>query len=298
MKRRATEIIRGVVNHRARLIGCSTSRPSFQAIRPAHARSAAPRASPHRQEHRTAEVVAVQLWVVWGPHEAPSERGFSHFAGTCFSRVPELGPGFVTESGARGGRTNAATSLDYTYYSCCCPHPCRAAVEVMADMAFNSTFDPSELGRERESCSKSARGEDNPRSFLVRRLYDSLCRASYGFPVSATLWHSGRHRRTLACLLHKRHYVASNMTLVVVVPWTPRWSGPPPCGHSRRDGERSSARCSHRSRRLGRIGGQSIERSERQAYLGLGGAPPRLGDRTCTRFDLLSHILGGSLTSD
>ena len=152
----------------ALLIGCSTSRTSVSNNPPPPTREVLPNGLRLIvQEHRTAEVVAVQLWVgVGGRDEAPSERGFSHFAEhMLFKGTERLGPGFVDREVERvGGRTNAATSLDYTYYYMLLPsRRVERAVEVVADMAFNSTFDPTELGREREVVFEEVRvGEDNP----------------------------------------------------------------------------------------------------------------------------------------
>ena len=67
-------------------------------------------------------------------------------------RLITLGAGFVDQEVERvGGRTNAATSRDYTYYYMILPSG-RASrgIHVLADMAFNSRFDPAELDRERE----------------------------------------------------------------------------------------------------------------------------------------------------
>src|SRR5215831_11554878 len=129
------------------------------------------------QEHRTSDIVVLQLWVgVGGRDEAPEERGFSHFAEhMLFKGTETLGRGFVDrEIEAVGGRTNAATSYDYTYYYVLLP-AARAArgIEMLADIAVNSRFDTDELGHEREVVFEEIRlGEDNPRAALHRRLYD------------------------------------------------------------------------------------------------------------------------------
>ena len=68
------------------------------------------------QEHRSADVVALQLWIgVGGRDEAPSERGYSHFVEHMVFKGTESRPrGFTDqEVEAVGGRTNAATSNDY-----------------------------------------------------------------------------------------------------------------------------------------------------------------------------------------
>ena len=305
MKRRATELFAAWSITAALLIGCSTSRPSVSSNPPPPTREVLPNGLRLIvQEHRTAEIVAVQLWVgVGGRDEAPSERGFSHFAEhMLFKGTERLGPGFVDREVERvGGRTNAATSLDYTYYYMLLPsRRAERAVEVMADMAFNSTFDPTELGREREVVFEEVRvGEDNPRSFLVRRLYEQVFAGHpYGFPVlgdPAAL--QAASRETLRAY-YKRHYVASNMTLVVVGAVDPalvRTAALRAFGDATGGSFKRAALPPQPA--LGENRRQSIERSERQAYLGLGWQAPKLGDQDMYAVDLLSHILGGSLTS-
>ncbi len=176
------------------------------------------------QEHYSSKTVALQLWVgVGGRDEAPSERGFSHFAEhMLFKGTETLGAGFVDrEVEGVGGRTNAGTSLDYTYYYMLLPSP-RAArgIEVLADMAFNSRFDPEELGREREVVFEEVRlGEDNPRSFLGRRLYENAFTGyPYGFPVLGDPAALRAATRESLRAYYKRHYVPENMTLVVAGP--------------------------------------------------------------------------------
>jgi zinc protease len=307
MKRRPMELFAVWTVAAALLVGCSTSRTSI---------SAGPTLAPPSrevlpnglrliiQEHRTAEVVSIQLWVgVGGRDEAPSERGFSHFAEhMLFKGTASLGPGFVDREVERvGGRTNAATSLDYTYYYMLLPsRRAERAIEVMADMAFNSTFDPTELAREREVVFEEVRlGEDNPRSFLVRRLYELVFTGHpYGFPVlgdPAAL--RAASRETLRGY-YKHHYVPANMTLVVV------GAVDPPSVRAaavRAFGEVAGGSFRRMSLppqpALGENRRQSLERSERQAYLGLGWRAPKLRDEDMYSVDLLAHILGGSLTS-
>jgi zinc protease len=289
------------------LVSCTTSRTSISASPPLTPPSREVLPNGLRliiQEHRTAEVVSVQLWVgVGGRDEAPSERGFSHFAEhMLFKGTERLGPGFVDSEVERvGGRTNAATSLDYTYYYMLLPsRRAERAIEVMADMAFNSTFDSTELAREREVVFEEVRlGEDNPRSFLVRRLYELVFTAHpYGFPVlgdPAAL--RAASRETLRGY-YKRHYVPANMTLVVVGAVDPasvraaavRAFGDAAGGSFRRVPLPPQPA-------LGENRRQSLERSERQASLGLGWRAPKLRDQDMYAVDLLAHILGGSLTS-
>ena len=256
------------------------------------------------QEHYASKTVALQLWVgVGGRDEAPSERGFSHFAEhMLFKGTDTLGPGFVDrEVEGVGGRTNAGTSLDYTYYYMLLPSP-RAVrgIEVLADMAFNSRFDPEELGREREVVFEEVRvGEDNPRSFLGRRLYENAFTGyPYGFPVLGDPAALRAATRESLRGYYKRHYVPENMTLVVAGPVDAgairgvvarTFGSAPPTGYTRKALPGPPAMPSPR-----RV---TIERPERQAFLGLAWGAPAVGDRDMYAVEILAHILGGSRTS-
>lgn len=256
------------------------------------------------QEHRVSDVVALHLWVgVGGRDEFPGERGFSHFAEhMLFKGTTTRGPGFVDrEIEAVGGRTNAGTSWDYTFYYILLPAQ-RAAhgIEILSDMVFNSVFDPRELAREREVVYDEIRlGEDNLRSFLGRRLFNLTFRGeSYGYPVLG-------ERETLAASsqetlrgYYKRHYVPENMTLVVVGAVEPQairavvtrvFAGVPAEGYRRP--------IPPAPRPLDATYREERQRPERQASLGLGWLAPPLGDRDMFATDLLAHILGGSQTS-
>ena len=255
-------------------------------------------------ERHTSKAVALQLWVgVGGRDEAPSERGFSHFAEhMLFKGTDALEPGFVErEVEGVGGRTNAGTSFDYTYYYMLLPSA-RAAwgIEVLADMAFNSRFDPVELGREREVVFEEVRlGEDNPRSFLGRRLYEMAFPGyPYGFPVLGDPAELRAATRESLRGYYRRHYVPENMTLVVVGPVhageirgvvARAFGGMPSTGFAREPLPGPPTTPS--PRRL------TLERPGRQAYVGLAWVAPALGDPEMYAVEILVHILGGSRAS-
>jgi len=256
------------------------------------------------QEHRASDVVALHLWVdVGGRDERPDELGFSHFVEhMLFKGTPSLGPGFVErEVEGVGGRTNAGTSLDYTFYYLLLPaRQALRGIDVLADVAFNSAFDPKELDRERQVIFEEARlGRDNPRRFLVRELYAlALDGHPYGRPVlgeESSL--NGANRETLRGY-YKRYYAPENMTLVVVGAVGAeevraaalRAFGSVPATGFRRDPLPPPP--SFEGRRS-----KDVLRSEQQAFLGLGWMAPPLNHPDVFAVDLLASILGGSKTS-
>src|SRR5574337_591841 len=174
------------------------------------------------KEHRASDIVALHLWVgVGGRDERPAELGFSHFVEhMLFKGTDRLEPGFVErEVEAVGGRTNAGTSLDYTFYYMLVPsRQALRGIEVLADVAFNAAFDPKELEREREVVFEEIRlGEDNPRASLNRQLYIHVFPGHpYGRPVLGDRDVLKATTRESLRAYYKRHYAPENMALVVV----------------------------------------------------------------------------------
>src|SRR5881397_1635607 len=78
------------------------------------------------QEFRSTEVVAVQLWVrAGGRDEAASELGLAHYLEhMLFKGTTTRARGFVDRDvEGVGGRINAGTSLDFTFYHAVLPAP-------------------------------------------------------------------------------------------------------------------------------------------------------------------------------
>ncbi|HKO22514.1 MAG TPA: pitrilysin family protein [Candidatus Eisenbacteria bacterium] len=250
------------------------------------------------------DVVALHLWVgVGGRDELPGERGFSHFAEhMLFKGTSSRGAGFVDRDiEAVGGRTNAGTSWDYTFYYILLPAS-RAAqgIDILSDMAFNSVFDPVELAREREVVFEEMRlGEDNLRNFLGRRLFYLTFRGeSYGQAVLGDREMLRASSQETLRGYYKRHYVPDNMTLVVVGAVDPAavraavtraFASVPAQGHRRA--------IPPAPRPLDDSYREVRARPERQASLALGWLAPPLGASDMFAADLLVHILGGSQTS-
>lgn len=256
------------------------------------------------QEHRAASTVAIHLWAgIGGRDEAIGERGFSHFAEHMLFKGTTTRPrGFVDrEVEAVGGRTNAGTSNDYTFYYLLLP-AARAlpGISLMADMVLNSVFDPTELGREREVVFEEVRlNEDNPRSSLGRQLYNLLYDGHpYGRPVLGDVKDLRDATRETLRGYYARHYVPDNITLVVVGPVDPAtvraatieaFGSRPATGYARKPVGAPAPFEGVRAR--------SVERPERQTQLGFAWLAPPLGHPDMPAVDVLSHILGGSRSS-
>ncbi len=256
------------------------------------------------QEHTASDVVALHLWVgAGGRDEQTNELGFSHFVEhMLFKGTANRRPGFVArEVESVGGRTNAGTSRDYTfYYVLLSARRATRGIEVLADMAFNSVFDPKEMDRERRVIFEEVRlGEDNPRSSLIRQLYGLVFDGHpYGRPVLGSESALKAANREPLRSYYKRHYVPENMTLVVVGAMKQeevratvlRTFGAVPATGFRR-APLPPPPALERGRR------KEVRRPEQQAWLGLGWVAPRLDDPDTVSVDLLASILGGSRSS-
>ena len=256
------------------------------------------------QDHRAANVVALYLYVgVGGRDEAPNQLGFSHFQEhMLFKGTDTQPPGWVDRAvEGVGGRSNANTSLDYTFYYLLLPvEEMSNGIRTLADMAFRSNFDAVELKREGEVILEEGRIEqDNPRTALVRGLYGLVFRdTSYGRSILGSPETLGAATRDGVLAYYKRHYVPENMTLVVVGPVSRRavattvqeiFGKVPPAGY-RRALAQAPAPLAGGIRR-------EVERPEQQAYLGMAWPAPRADDPDGFAIDLLASILGGSESS-
>ena len=256
------------------------------------------------QDHRASDIVALYLFVGVGVrYEAPDQLGYAHFQEhMLFKGTDRFGPGYVdrTVEGV-GGRSNAVTSFDYTSFYLVLPSDATASgIELLADMAFRSSFVPDEIGREREVIFEEARIEqDNPRSAIVRQLYGLVFASNpYGRPVLGTRETMQAATQARLRAFNRRYYVPENMTLVVAGPVDPvairgivdrTFGRMPATGYK-------AAPASAPAPLTGGVR-KTVERDEQQAHLALGWQAPRSDDAAGDAVDLLTTILAGTESS-
>jgi zinc protease len=256
------------------------------------------------QDHRASDIVAIYLFVGVGVrHEAPDQLGYAHFQEhMLFKGTDRFGSGYVdrTVEGV-GGRSNAVTSFDYTSFYLVLPSDATASgIELLADMAFRSTFLPEEIDREREVIFEEARIEqDNPRSAIVRQLYGLVFAGNpYGRPVLGTRETMQGATQERLRAFNRRYYVPETMTLVVAGPVDPvavrgivdRTFGRMPAAGYKPTPPPAPAPLRGEVRR-------TVERAEQQAHLALGWPAPRSDDAGGDAVDLLTTILAGTESS-
>ena len=180
------------------------------------------------QEHRGSEVVALQLWVRAGARdETAAELGLAHYLEHMLFRGTTARPrGFVERDvEGVGGRMNAGTSWDYTYYYVTLPAKRLVpGLEMLADIAVNATLDADVLEKEKEVVLEEMRlSDDNPRRQLGRQLYTQLFDGHpYGRQVIGTPeLVRGLTRETLTSF-YRRHYVPEAFVVVIVGAVDPR----------------------------------------------------------------------------
>ncbi len=140
----------------------------------------------------TVRSVAIGVWIGTGSrNENPENNGISHFLehmffkGTKTRSAREIAESFDSI----GGQVNAFTSKEYTcYYAKVLDNHANFALEVLADMFFNSTFDEEELKKEKNVVYEEIKMyEDTPDDIV----HDLLSKAVYenhplGYPILGT----------------------------------------------------------------------------------------------------------------
>jgi zinc protease len=298
------------------LVGCA-GMPAPPAGAPAASRTAPTATGPARevlpngvvliaQDHRAADVVALQLWMrVGGRDETPSELGLSHYLEhMLFKGTPTRPPGSIdTLIEGFGGSSNAFTSYDFTHYDVLVPAAhVRPAMALLADIAVDASFVPAELEAEKKVVFEEMNLlQDDPDKFLTRRLSETAYVGHpYGRPILGTRELVRDLTREQLNAYYKQRYVPQNMVLVVVGPVPvarvralatevfgqlfapaapPRPAAPiPSLAGGRRD---------------------DVPRPEQEAGLGLSWQAPatRLAADDMTAVDLLTYILGDGPSS-
>ncbi len=250
------------------------------------------------QEQRGSDVVALQLWVRVGARdETSSEQGLAHYLEhMLFKGTATRPPGFVDRDvEGVGGRINAATSWDYTYYHVLLPGTSAVAgIEMLADVAVNATLDAALLDQEKQVVLEEMRlNDDNPARVLSRRLFSDLFP---GHPYGRQVIGSpelvrGLARETLAGF-YRRHYVPESFALVVVGAVHPdemvatagrAFGRLPRTGFRRLPPPAAATPRSH---------SDTLVRPGASAYLGMAWPAPRLAAPDTPAVDLLATILG------
>lgn len=165
--------------------------------------------------------VTVAVWALIGSrHERPEEYGVAHvvehmiFKGTRRRSARQIAESleFI------GGESNAFTSREYScYYAKVANTDWNLAVDVLSDIVSNSTFDASELEKERKVILEEiSMYEDNPEELSHEHLVAKIFDQRLGHPIIGTrAIISGMHREQVAKFYHD-YYHPKNLFITVV----------------------------------------------------------------------------------
>jgi zinc protease len=202
---------------------CSLARPVVERWAPSPLRYVLDNGVRLVIEARTgSDEAALQLWVAAGGRdESAPELGLAHYLEhSLFKGTASRPLGFVErEVEAAGGRMNAGTSFDYTYFHIVLPAGrVIAAIEALADISINAALDPVQLEREKRVVLEEMRlGQDNPNRLLMQKLYEAVFDGHpYGRPVIGTPEVVRALTREQLLAFYRQRYGPEAFTLVVV----------------------------------------------------------------------------------
>ncbi|MBL7084723.1 MAG: insulinase family protein [Candidatus Omnitrophica bacterium] len=175
------------------------------------------------KEKHNLPLVSFSLYVLSGSAQEAdfSGSGISHFIEhMVFKGTDKRAVGDVfKEIESCGGNINAFTSYDYTGYKITLPAEfLSAALEVLADMMINATFDEEELEKEREVVLKEIRlSYDDPARRASRLLWENAYSVHpYKYPILGKEDLFKKLTRKDLLGFYQKKYVPNNMILAVV----------------------------------------------------------------------------------
>lgn len=165
-------------------------------------------------------ITTVDIWVNVGSlNETRESSGISHFFEHMLFKGTNKRPGGIDRQiEGLGGRTNAATSYDFTHYYIILPSEhTELAIDIIADITQNSTFPEEEIAREKDVVLREQdQRSDNPSSFAFFTMRSDFYKAHpYKLPIIGYADSLEKLTREDLLAWMKTWYVPNNMTLVV-----------------------------------------------------------------------------------
>ncbi|MGP7817457.1 M16 family metallopeptidase [Niallia sp. 01092] len=248
----------------------------------------------------TVRSVAIGVWIGTGSrNEDEKNNGVSHFLehmlfkGTKTKNAREIAESFDSI----GGQVNAFTSKEYTcYYAKVLDTHCNIALEVLADMFFNSIFEEGELNKEKNVVYEEIKMYDDTPDDIVHDLLSQAVfeRHPLGYPILGT-------EKTLATFngdtlrqyMHE-HYTPENVVISIAgnisesfIMEVEKYFGHYEAGKSELLINKPKFHVSKLSRK----------KETEQAHLCLGYEGLKVGHEDMYSLITLNNILGGSMSS-
>jgi len=174
------------------------------------------------KENHAAAVVALQAWVRAGSaDEDDAIAGIAHvhehmlFKGTKKRAVGEI----AKEVESSGGEINAWTSFDETvYHIVMASRQFDRGIDILGDAVMSSSFDPTELGREKEVVLEEIRqNRDIPSRKVMDELFGlSFKKHTYRRPIIGSEETVKSLTREKILAFYKKWYVPENIFIIVV----------------------------------------------------------------------------------
>jgi predicted Zn-dependent peptidase len=248
----------------------------------------------------TVRSVAIGIWIGTGSrNETPELNGVSHFLEHMFFKGTKTRSAReIAESFDRiGGQVNAFTSKEYTcYYAKVLDEHADQALDVLADMFFNSAFDEEELKREKNVVYEEIKMyEDTPDDIV----HDLLSKAVYdihplGYPILGTEKTLDTFTGDTLRQYMNETYIPENVVISIAgnveesfIQKAEQYFGSYKTGHE----SKAFVTPEFHANKLAR------KKETEQAHLCLGFKGLKIGDDDVYSLIVLNNILGGSMSS-
>ncbi|RBW69892.1 M16 family metallopeptidase [Bacillus taeanensis] len=248
----------------------------------------------------TVRSVAIGVWVGTGSrYETEENNGISHFLEHMFFKGTKTRSAReIAESFDRiGGQVNAFTSKEYTcYYAKVLDEHADYALDVLADMFFNSIFDEEELKKEKNVVYEEIKMyEDTPDDIV----HDLLSQAAYGdhalaYPILGTEKTLGTFTSETLRNYINQYYTPDNIVISIAgnvseefINSVQSYFGSYETNHQKPEVQAPSFLDKHFARK----------KDTEQAHLCIGFPGLPFGDKKVYALTILNSILGGSMSS-
>ncbi|WP_099362974.1 M16 family metallopeptidase [Fredinandcohnia onubensis] len=248
----------------------------------------------------TVRSVAIGVWIGTGSrNESPENNGISHFLehmffkGTKTRSAREIAESFDSI----GGQVNAFTSKEYTcYYAKVLDEHAKYALDVLADMFFNSNFDEEELKKEKNVVLEEIKMyEDTPDDIV----HDLLSKATYenhplGYPILGTeetleTFNGDKLRQYMNAM-----YTPENVVVSIAGNIDENFISEVESYFGSYSGDQTKYELQKPSFHTNKI---TRKKETEQAHLCLGFNGLQIGDKDVYDLIVLNNILGGSMSS-
>lgn len=172
-------------------------------------------------QKNNSDLITINIAVEVGSiNENESNKGISHFLehmvfeGTKNRTAEQI----TLEIEKYGGELNAYTSNEKTnYYIKIHKRHAKIAIEILADMLINSSFDEKAIKKEKNVVLEEINMDlDEPRSYQWSLFQKSLFQESYGYEIYGSKKSVKNLTKETISDFHKKHYIPENIIITIV----------------------------------------------------------------------------------